>query len=42
MLTLRLGWPYQTIWQNADSYKYGGDSDLFNGSEDSLRKLATG
>ncbi|KAL1844902.1 hypothetical protein VTK73DRAFT_1540 [Phialemonium thermophilum] len=36
------GWPYQTIWQNADSYAYGGDSDIFNGSEDRLRALATG
>ncbi|KAI9695095.1 MAG: hypothetical protein M1820_008920 [Bogoriella megaspora] len=36
------GWPYQTIWQYADTNDYGGDSDEFNGSEDSLEKLATG
>lgn len=40
--TIPGGWPYQTIWQNSDSYTYGGDSDVFNGSIDSLRKLATG
>ena len=40
--TIPGGWGYQTIWQNSDSYTYGGDSDLFNGSEDSLKKLATG
>ncbi len=36
------GWPYQTIWQDSDSYKYGGDSDVFNGNINNLRKLATG
>ncbi|KAJ5670940.1 hypothetical protein N7507_000067 [Penicillium longicatenatum] len=36
------GWPYQSIWQNADSYTYGGDSDLWNGSEDSLKTFAKG
>jgi len=40
--TIPGGWPYQTIWQNSDSYAYGGDSDVFNGSLDNLRKLATG
>jgi GH25 family lysozyme M1 (1,4-beta-N-acetylmuramidase) len=40
--TIPGGWPYQTIWQNADSYTYGGDSDIFNGSLDNLKKLATG
>jgi len=40
--TIPGGWPYQTIWQNSDSYTYGGDSDLFNGSIDNLRKLASG
>jgi GH25 family lysozyme M1 (1,4-beta-N-acetylmuramidase) len=40
--TIPGGWPYQTIWQNSDSYAYGGDSDIFNGSLDNLRKLATG
>ncbi|KAH0545500.1 hypothetical protein GP486_008444 [Trichoglossum hirsutum] len=36
------GWPYQTIWQNADSYTYGGDSDFFNGDMTQLKKMATG
>ncbi|KZF21457.1 glycoside hydrolase family 25 protein [Xylona heveae TC161] len=40
--TIPGSWPYQTIWQNADSYTYGGDSDLFNGDLTSLKKLATG
>ncbi|KAL8725488.1 MAG: hypothetical protein Q9181_006401 [Wetmoreana brouardii] len=40
--TIPGGWPYQTIWQNADSYTYGGDSDIFNGGITGLKKLATG
>ncbi|MCJ1441248.1 MAG: hypothetical protein MMC23_001734 [Stictis urceolatum] len=40
--TIPGGWGYQTIWQNSDSYTYGGDSDFFNGSLDNLKKLATG
>ncbi|AEO63930.1 glycoside hydrolase family 25 protein [Thermothielavioides terrestris NRRL 8126] len=40
--TIPGGWPYQTIWQNSDSYKYGGDSDIFNGSLDRLQALAKG
>ncbi|KAK6064420.1 hypothetical protein SCUP234_13011 [Seiridium cupressi] len=36
------GWPYQTIWQYADSYTYGGDADKFNGDAAGLSKLATG
>lgn len=40
--TIPGGWPYQTIWQNADSYTYGGDSDIFNGALTNLKKLATG
>ena len=40
--TIPGGWPYQTIWQNADTYAYGGDSDIFNGAYSSLQKLATG
>lgn len=36
------GWSTQSFWQNTDSYKYGGDSDLWNGSEDSLKKFAKG
>lgn len=40
--TIPGGWGYQTIWQNADSYTYGGDADKFNGSLDRLKVLATG
>ncbi|KAL2054842.1 hypothetical protein ABVK25_004664 [Lepraria finkii] len=40
--TIPGGWPYQTIWQNADTYTYGGDSDIFNGALSSLQKLASG
>ncbi|KAB5542593.1 glycoside hydrolase family 25 protein [Coniochaeta sp. 2T2.1] len=40
--TIPGGWPYQTIWQNSDSYAYGGDSDIFNGDIAGLRRLATG
>ncbi|KAL2155770.1 hypothetical protein VTH82DRAFT_512 [Thermothelomyces myriococcoides] len=36
------GWPWQTIWQNSDSYAYGGDSDIFNGDFSQLQKLALG
>ncbi|KAK6952685.1 hypothetical protein Daesc_004977 [Daldinia eschscholtzii] len=36
------GWPYYTIWQFNDSYKYGGDSDTFNGDITQLKKLAKG
>jgi GH25 family lysozyme M1 (1,4-beta-N-acetylmuramidase) len=36
------GWPFQTIWQNADKYAYGGDSDIFNGGLPQLKKLASG
>lgn len=36
------GWSYQTIWQNADSYSAGGDSDVFNGDLTQLKKLAKG
>ncbi|OKL60973.1 N,O-diacetylmuramidase [Talaromyces atroroseus] len=36
------GWPYQTIWQNSDSYAYGGDSDIFNGDEAQLQAIASG
>lgn len=35
-------WGYQTIWQNADSYTYGGDSDIFNGDISRLKVLARG
>ena len=40
--TIPGGWPFQTIWQNADSYTYGGDADKFNGDLTQLKKLATG
>ncbi|KAK1757200.1 putative N,O-diacetyl muramidase [Echria macrotheca] len=40
--TIPGGWAAQTIWQNSDSYRYGGDSDVFNGSEADLKKFATG
>ena len=40
--TIPGGWPYQTIWQNADTYAYGGDSDIFNGGFTQLQKLASG
>ncbi len=40
--TIPGGWAYQTIWQNSDSYAYGGDSDIFNGSLDRLQALARG
>ncbi|KAI1462972.1 glycoside hydrolase family 25 protein [Daldinia caldariorum] len=36
------GWPYYTIWQFNDAYKYGGDSDTFNGDLTQLKKLAQG
>ena len=36
------GWAAQTIWQNSDSYEFGGDSDFFNGSEEELRRFAMG
>ncbi|KAK7931913.1 hypothetical protein PG985_002625 [Apiospora marii] len=40
--TIPGGWPYQTIWQYADKYAYGGDGDKFNGDEAGLKKLASG
>lgn len=40
--TIPGGWPYYTIWQYADSNTYGGDSDVFNGDEAGLKKLASG
>ncbi|KAB8074910.1 glycoside hydrolase superfamily [Aspergillus leporis] len=32
-------WATYTIWQNSDSYKHGGDSDLFNGGLAQLQKI---
>jgi len=40
--TIPGGWASQTIWQNSNEYKHGGDSDVFNGSLDDLKKFATG
>lgn len=40
--TIPGGWPYETIWQYADSYTYGGDADSFNGNQADLVRLATG
>lgn len=36
------GWPFQDFWQNDDSYTYGGDSDLWNGTEEQLVTFAKG
>ena len=38
--TIPGGWGKQTIWQNADKYTYGGDSDFFNGNFAALQALA--
>ncbi|KAJ6105121.1 hypothetical protein N7523_010195 [Penicillium sp. IBT 18751x] len=40
--TIPGGWSYQSFWQNSDSYSYGGDSDLWNGSEANLKTFAKG
>lgn len=40
--TIPGGWPAQTIWQNSDAYSFGGDSEIFNGDEAGLKKLASG
>lgn len=40
--TIPGGWGYQTIWQNTDSYAYGGDSDVFNGALSQLKAIALG
>jgi hypothetical protein len=34
------GWPFETFWQYADSYAYGGDADRFNGNQADLVNLA--
>lgn len=36
------GWPTYSFWQNSDKYKYGGDSEIWNGSEANLKKFAKG
>jgi GH25 family lysozyme M1 (1,4-beta-N-acetylmuramidase) len=38
--TIPGGWPYQSFWQNSDSYTYGGDSEIWNGSLDNLKLFA--
>ncbi|CDM37063.1 CAZyme family GH25 [Penicillium roqueforti] len=38
--TIPGGWPYQSFWQNTDSYSYGGDSEVWNGSEAALQTFA--
>lgn len=35
-------WPTYTFWQNSDKYQYGGDSQIFNGGIDQLKKIAHG
>ncbi|KAF5012743.1 hypothetical protein F66182_15241 [Fusarium sp. NRRL 66182] len=40
--TIPGNWGYQTFWQNADSYTYGGDSDIFNGGLSQLKAIASG
>ncbi|OJJ08285.1 hypothetical protein ASPVEDRAFT_89510 [Aspergillus versicolor CBS 583.65] len=35
------GWETHSFWQNADTYKFGGDSEVWNGSEESLKKFAS-
>lgn len=40
--TLPSGWSYYTFWQNADSGKFPGDQDQFNGSYSQLQAIATG
>ncbi|MFI9026907.1 lysozyme [Streptomyces sp. NPDC053560] len=39
---LPAGWSAHTIWQYADSGRFPGDQNVFNGSTAQLRKLATG
>ncbi|KAL2847743.1 glycoside hydrolase superfamily [Aspergillus pseudoustus] len=36
------GWSTHSFWQNADSYEFGGDSEVWNGSEGSLKTFASG
>ncbi|KAL3457519.1 glycoside hydrolase superfamily [Aspergillus heterothallicus] len=40
--TLPNGWSTHSFWQNDDSYEFGGDSDVWNGSEASLKTFASG
>ncbi|HEX6445666.1 MAG TPA: lysozyme [Streptosporangiales bacterium] len=40
--TLPSGWGFYTFWQRADSGKFPGDQDVFNGSMTRLKALANG
>ncbi|KAI9367441.1 glycoside hydrolase superfamily [Aspergillus egyptiacus] len=40
--TIPGGWPFQSFWQNNDAYEFGGDSEIWNGSEESLKTFARG
>ncbi len=40
--SLPSGWGYYTFWQNADSGKYPGDQDRFNGDYSQLQQIAKG
>nr|QNJ46212.1 GH25 muramidase [Aspergillus deflectus] len=35
------GWSVHSFWQNADTYEYGGDSEIWNGSQENLVKFAS-
>lgn len=36
------GWEGYSFWQNSNEYKFGGDSDLWRGSEEELKGFARG
>jgi GH25 family lysozyme M1 (1,4-beta-N-acetylmuramidase) len=36
------GWSYESFWQFADSGKFPGDQDQWNGDEASLKRMALG
>ncbi len=40
--TLPYRWGFYTFWQNADSGKFPGDQDRFNGAYSQLQAIATG
>ncbi|KAL4881790.1 glycoside hydrolase superfamily [Aspergillus karnatakaensis] len=35
------GWATHSFWQNNDAYEFGGDSEVWNGSEGSLKTFAS-
>ncbi|KAL4772482.1 glycoside hydrolase superfamily [Aspergillus nidulans var. acristatus] len=39
--SLPASWTTHSFWQNADTYEFGGDSEIWNGSEDSLKTFAS-